>query len=113
MSIIMGTNYFSLDVCRVEKTLRVLHIGEKSMGRTFLFHGYDEDNFKIKSFNDWKEYLLNGNVDIFDENWKKFDKNEFLKLILDSLSERRHDIEKHNGYWRDERGFLFTDHYLC
>lgn len=64
----MGTNYSCRDKTRNSKER---HIGKKSCRWSFIFHGYEELGFSLKSYTEWKKYLLDSEVKIYDEYGKK------------------------------------------
>lgn len=69
----MGTNYYCY-----EKNHRRKHIGKQSSRWQFLFHGYSESDFEIKSYADWKIYLLSDELEIYNEYHQKIEKSAFL-----------------------------------
>lgn len=105
----MGTNYFCF-----EKNIGKKHIGKLSCKWTFLFHGYDEYGFKIKSYDEWKNFLLMNEAKICDECEDDIDINDFLALVENSLSQsnKRHVISEGAKGWYDKDGFLFLDNYF-
>jgi hypothetical protein len=107
---IMSTNYFC-----VEKDTGKKHIGKLSCGWAFVFHGYDEDGFKISNYEEWEKYLLRRSVKIYDEEDNKLNVKDFLKLVKDSLSTKRkkQTIQKDKKSWHDKEGFAFFNYYFC
>ena len=83
----MGTNYYTVPK---KPTLypHNLHIGKSSAGWKFLFQGYQgyelEYNklININSVEDWKNYLKDNDVLIFDD---------FFKMIEEKQSENNKD----------------------
>ena len=110
----MGTNYF----CR-EKTrnLQERHIGKKSYGWTFIFHGHEKTEYGLKSnlknYVEWKKYLLSKNVEVYEESGKKVNTSKFLVMIEASLSEGKHIVKNDENEWIDEEGFVFLNYWFC
>ncbi|MBI2792195.1 MAG: hypothetical protein HYX61_09560 [Gammaproteobacteria bacterium] len=103
----MGTNYFAVDKERVKR-----HIGKMSFGWEFVFHGYEEEDFKIKAFDEWEVYLKRIDVEIYDGCDESIATDTFLKLVKDSIGKRRHSIGSDRAGWYDTIGFAFLNHYF-
>lgn len=75
----MGTNYYVVDnVCECCKRYdEKYHIGKKSYGWAFSFHGYKYDG--LTTWQKWKEYLVD--KIIYDEYGDKIDYTDFVNLI--------------------------------
>lgn len=110
----MGTNYY----CREKtKDLRERHIGKKSSGWAFLFHGYEKSEYALKddlkNYASWKKYLLDDDVEVYDESGVKIHTVEFLDMIEASLTETKHSANPNEGSWHDDDGYTFVNHYFC
>jgi hypothetical protein len=100
----MGTNYYCYKKYHESK-----HIGKKSCGWAFIFHGYDEFGFKATSYDEWKKFLLNNEVDVFDEYHEKVEIDELFKMIDESISEKKHPVENNMFEWSDELNYSFLN----
>lgn len=100
----MGTNYYCY-----KKNHERLHIGKKSGGWVFSFRGHDFHDYKIKSFADWKQYILTHDVEVFNEYYEKVENNDFFKMVEDSLKEPKNMMDYYGSEgWSDNCGYSFT-----
>lgn len=91
-----------------------VHIGKKSSKSQFVFHGYDDFDFKMKSYEDWKNFLLTNKIKIYDKCGKKIKISMFLKIIEDSRAfKEKEDLISDYPAWYDEEGFLFHQSEFC
>jgi hypothetical protein len=101
----MGTNYYCL-----HKKYGKRHIGKLSYKWAFVFHGYPEYDFGIKSYDEWKRVLLDKQVTIISgESDVPIDKKGFLVRIEQSLAEQKSTVMHNDESWHDERGFAFLN----
>src|SRR5262249_5709400 len=100
----MGINYYCY-----EKNHRRKHIGKQSYRWRFLFHGYSAPDLEIKSYSGWKKHLLSDGFEIYNENHEKIEKSCFFKMIEESISGKKHSIEKGVEGWYDEQGYCFLN----
>lgn len=106
----MGTNYFFST-----KAWTRHHIGKKSHKWVFIFHGYEEDDFgvQLKSYDEWKAYLSNKEVKLYDESMEKVKLASFLKMVEQSLTDQENQKSSLlNGGWYDQYGYPFLNHYF-
>jgi len=111
----MGTNYY-LHVGECETCGRpkdVIHIGKSSIGWTFSFHGTD----KIRSCQDWLEFIQDSGGIIKNEYDQKVPLEEFQELVktkkLSNLNQTtycrvHHPIHAENSCWLDDEGHSFS-----
>lgn len=104
----MGTNYYSKEYkgnrcksCGRSDEVEEKHIGKSSGGWQFCFdHWYNEHN----SFNDWKKYLEQENVKIFDEYNREVSLNEFIEIVESKQSNKNGN----DGYDMLVDGYRFS-----
>lgn len=92
----MGTNYYTVPK---KPTLypHHLHIGKSSAGWKFLFQGYQgyeleyEKYININSVEDWKQYLKENDILIFDEYDQEVSYDDFFKMVEEKQSEENVD----------------------
>ena len=103
----MGTNYYHRTGCcsecgRFDET----HIGKRSYGWTFSFHGTDE----IRSWEDWQKKLLSGGQ-IYDEGDMELCYESFEEIVVSKIDERHNHAERFPGddTWIDSSGHSFCD----
>ena len=104
----MGTNYF----CITKEDNKKRHLGKKSCGWAFLFHGYIEDDFSIRGYADWQKTLLQNGICILDEYGEKIKKRDFFHMVEQSLPETRTGVLNNNESWHDKDGFAFLTNYF-
>ncbi len=113
----MGTNYYHrTDICECCKRYKQRHIGKSSDGWTFSFQGYigEEDNPKIKSFEDWKRELQADGI-IVDEYGRPMPFDEFVEFVENKNKQPLNHFDwcKKEGYdmsrdWKDDDGYSFS-----
>ena len=103
----MGTNYYCL-----HKKFGKRHIGKLSYKWAFVFHGYPEYDFGIRSFDDWRSVILDNQVTIISEDDVPIDKEAFLARIEQSLADQKSTVTHDDESWHDERGFAFLNRYF-
>lgn len=121
----MGTNYYVAENrCECCKRFdRDIHIGKKSYGWAFSFHGFKEWPANLTTWQKWKEYLKD--KEIVDEYGDIIHFDDFVELIEkygspgfvreDGHKNRVHNVEgKKDGYfspeydWDDPEGYSFS-----
>jgi hypothetical protein len=113
----MGTNFYAhLDVCpHCDRPSEVIHIGKRSGGWSFHFHGTDT----IRSWEDWQVELKRSLTVILDEYGTRHTFEEFRRVVEDSRdSDGNHYDYCHGRYddpryleklWKDEEGYAFSE----
>lgn len=110
----MGTNYYAhLDTCPHCDRAEVIHIGKKSHGWEFSFHGTDS----IRSWADWKVELQRSTARIFDEYGRKYTFEEFAEVVTSQKGTGQnhfdyckvHHPSYVEGLWKDDEGFCFNE----
>ena len=86
----MGTNYYAVQK-RPSLYRTMLHLGKASAGWKFLFHGYMNNDFTIKSIEDWKNYIRSKDLVIIDEYDTIVNRNKFFKMVEDFQSNENPD----------------------
>lgn len=92
----MGTNYYlRYNICENCERYSELHIGKKSGGWEFSFHGYrdwvsiEDGSFSpIMSFQDWIKLLPSGRI--FDEYGTEITLEVFTAMVLKSKGQMNH-----------------------
>jgi hypothetical protein len=121
----MGTNYyFIMNKCECCGRFDTFHIGKKSFGWQFCFHGPSIKESRIRSWVEWKEILPLG--EIMDEYDRAITHIEFIAIVEGSRKEsRNHFDECSNSFddwiervkdgidWKDEEGFSFCSGDFC
>lgn len=121
----MGTNYYILlnkcDCCgRIDR----FHIGKKSIGWMFSFHGPMIAGERVRSWIAWKDIILRGQV--IDEYDDGITRDEFFAIVERSRKERRNHFDacsedfddweqrvKDGIDWKDDEGFSFCSGEFC
>lgn len=103
----MGMNYYC-----VHKNFGKRHIGKLSHKWAFVFHGYSEYDFGIRSSAAWKQVLSLPDIKILDEEGTEIDKNDFFNRVLQSLPEKKTTVTHDEESWHDEHGFAFLNKYF-
>ena len=110
----MGTNYYTVPK---KPTLypHNLHIGKSSGGWKFLFQGYQDYELEpfrhvnINSVEDWKKYLKENDVCIFNEYNEEIFYDEFFDMVEEKQSNNNpdnfSDCANINGYRFSYRDF--------
>lgn len=121
----MGTNYYAIvNNCDHCKRHDKLHIGKKSGGWKFSFHGDTE--LGLRSWEDWKKFLVDKVIkDEYDEvvdsawfvsmvNRSKDEKLNHLQYCLDSdiHGDRARKNIASGIEWFDEDGWSFCTEYF-
>lgn len=104
----MGTNYYCYKKYHEPK-----HIGKKSSGWAFIFHGYDEPGFRITNYDEWKNFLSNDEVDVFDEYHEKVKIDDLFKMIDQSVPEKKHPVANNRYEWSDKLNYSFKNIWFC
>jgi hypothetical protein len=120
----MGTNYYlEYNHCKKCNRLDEIHIGKKSYGWSFGFHGVKKDDVEdereeIKSWQDWKKKIQEKGCIIRNEYNETVSAKEFIKIVETSKKNKsnlNHYIEmkkegfKMRGEWLDEEGYSFSE----
>ena len=101
----MGANYY----CLHEK-LGKRHIGKLSYKWAFVFHGYPDYDFGIRSYDDWKKLILDEQVTIIsDDDDSVLDKEQFLARIEQSITNKKTTVTHDDESWYDNQGFAFLN----
>lgn len=121
----MGTNYYArVNCCSHCNRYDQIHIGKSSMGWAFSFRGYTKQGYfselperfehlTIRSFQDWKTFLENPDVNIYDEYGDQISKEDFFSLVKAkqggkvSANEYSPYIDK-STVWVDDEGNSFS-----
>ena len=111
---IVGTNYYTVPK-KPSLYRKVLHIGKSSGGWKFLFQGYQDyelDNNKylnINNIEDWKNYIKENDILIFDEYDNEISFDDFFKMVEEKQSEENEENFSNcaniNGYRFSYRDF--------
>lgn len=115
----MGTNYYLVtNNCECCKRRDLVHIGKRSLGWQFSFHGPVQQFPDLRSWENWKAFLANQLiVDEYDTEipfeqfvliveCSKFGRNHF-----DACTESFSDWEERAGKgidWKDDKGWSFS-----
>lgn len=90
----MGTNYYTVPR-KPSLHRQVLHIGKASAGWKFVFQGYqindENETLNIKSIQDWKDFIKNNDLVIFNEYNEEVSYDEFFELIESLQSNENKD----------------------
>lgn len=107
----MGTNYYAIEKS-YKPNRQELHIGKSSAGWKFCFQGYlYEDDYcpHIQSIKDWKEYIKNNNMLIFDEYNERISSKDFWNMVEKKQEEKNPEDFKYDvnveGYRFNFRDF--------
>lgn len=99
----MSTNYYVMKN-KVSLYQRAIHIGKSSLGHKFLFRGYsgeeegfDNDYLNISSIDDWKDYIKNNELLIFNEYDELISYDDFFDMVERFQLEGNEDDFKYNG----------------
>jgi len=110
----MGTNYYTVPK---KPTLypHNLHIGKASFGWKFLFQGYQDyeidynNHVNINSVEDWKKYIKDNDLLIFDEYDGQLGFDDFFGIVEEKQKEENPDNFSNcaniNGYRFSYRDF--------
>lgn len=99
----MGTNYFArIETCNCCGRYDESHIGKYSYGWEFLFQGQE-----LCSWKEWKKFLKDDKIKIFDEYGKEHSISDLEELIKSNKKDKRlHKFLPQNFYSKDN---YFTD----
>ena len=93
----MGTNYYAIKR-KLSLYGSALHIGKSSAGWKFLFRGYQDeernygiDRLNINSIDDWKKYIKENNLAIFNEYDEEISYDDFFKMVEKFQKEENED----------------------
>lgn len=122
----MGVNYYyHTNICHECTRSDVLHVGKKSMGWTFHFHGYRTEfgaDQNIVSISDWEKLFKTVPGVLVDEEERVVENPlEFLHELERPTKEQQEDEDSPDRRgawsprpdplteWRDSEGFAFYD----
>lgn len=93
----MGTNYYAIKR-KLSLYNSAIHIGKSSAGWKFLFRGYQDrewnygvDKLNINSIDDWKKYIKEKDLAIFDEYDEEISYDDFFEFVEEKQKEENKD----------------------
>jgi len=99
----MGTNYYArVNICECCGRYEEVHLGKSSAGWTFGFHATGD----LRSFKDWKEFLVKEECMIFDEYGEMVGLGDFLEMVEKKRGEKNNHALR---YWHKDGSFLDTE----
>jgi len=120
----MGTNYYLIkNKCESCNRHEKIHIGKRSSGWKFSFHGLVDNIPHIISWEDWKREIENSGMErpIIDEYEKTFSVEEFFLIVENTKNEELNHFDyclrKYPGWeervsrkmeWKDEDDWSFS-----
>lgn len=103
----MGTNYYA--VKKKPKSLydySIIHIGKSSCGWKFLFKYHDNEDLKLRNYNEYKNFILNKDYAFYDEYDKEIKGQELLDLIDEKQKNNNSNNFKYN---KNIGGYRFSN----
>lgn len=115
----MSTNYYLIiDECSCCRRHTSIHIGKNSYGWRFSFHGLVKGEPEVRSWQDWKVYILSGRiVNEYDES---IPHDEFIEIVESTLGIAQNHFDycadhfqewvdriKDGIDWKDGEGYSF------
>lgn len=108
----MGCNYYLRHRCPTcRHTRQPLHIGKRSAGWRFLFHGYGprENRGRIDSWAHWRALLAEAGANVVKETGEVLSPQEFARLVEETRGERQHDPAHTDGEDLDGWAFMYRE----
>ena len=86
------------------------HLGKSSAGWKFLFQVLWNGEHTIRSWKQWKNFIMCGSYLIVDEEYRVVYMKEFEEMIVSKQSEPlHHDLKNGSSLFKDSDGFWFDE----
>ncbi len=116
----MGTNYYFVqNECECCLRNEQVHIGKRSGGWMFSFHGLIGNVPHVRSWKEWQTEIKNSEIfkPVINEYGERFTFEEFSKIVENSKNEKlnhydycakNHSEWQDDSEWKDEDGWSFS-----